>query len=337
VSDSQLRPNVAIVCAVFNEERVLREKIENFFSLDYKNIHLYIGSDGSYDKTNDIINEYSTEQRIHAFFFPRRGKVHVINDLMNLASADILVFTDANTMFDKQAVEKLVNIFVQNCSVGAVCGRLILLDHSGVSGEGFYWRYETFIKRLENRVDCVIGANGAIYAVRKKLLKPLPTNTINDDFTISMNVLQQGFGVKYEESAIAYEEANHDHVEFKRHVRDGAGHYRAMAYFWRLLNPFKGKLFFLYVSHRVIRWIVPFLLLYVYSCAIFLATEKEMAIIVWPLFLFMINAIVGYCTKTRIKLFYIPFYFLYINFALLCGFFRNLLGIQKVTWNSTQR
>jgi len=159
-------PNVALICAMYNEEKIVRKKIDNFLNLKYKNIKIYIGSDGSNDKTNSILQQYSTSNRIIVYKFPRRGKVYVINDLMTKVKADILVFTDANSMFKADAIQHLLKHFT-NREVGVVCGRLRLIKKGKISGEGFYWHYETVIKKLENIFNCVIGANGAIYALEK--------------------------------------------------------------------------------------------------------------------------------------------------------------------------
>lgn len=332
--------SVAIICAMYNEERVVKEKLENFYKIKYDNLKIYIGSDGSSDKTNEILDSYSYDPNIKVFKFSRRGKVHVINDLIREVNEEIIVFTDANSMFDSNAVVHLVKHF-KNQNIGVVCGNLKLMNSGQITGEGFYWRYENWIKSLENQINCVIGANGGIYAIRRSLLRPLPTTTINDDFTNSMRVMELGYGIKYEKNAIAYEEINHsDDVEFKRHIRDGAGHFRAIIHLYKLLNPFNFKVFLLYMSHRVIRWIVPFFLVITLLLPYFIGVEDFNYMdygIVFCQLIFYFLALIGFVTKTKIKIFYIPMYFLYINFAILIGFIKNLLGVQKVTWNSTER
>jgi cellulose synthase/poly-beta-1,6-N-acetylglucosamine synthase-like glycosyltransferase len=250
---------------------------------------------------------------------------------------EIVVFTDANSMFEPYAVSKLVKHF-GDPHIGAVCGRLKLISSGQLTGEGFYWRYETAIKKMENALNCVIGANGAIYAVLKKLLKALPINTINDDFTNSMRVLEQGYGVKYAEDAIAYEEINQDDVvEFRRHVRDGAGHYRAIVHLYKLLNPFKLKVFFLYVSHRVIRWFVPFFMILLLVLPLFIEWNPLLHSIYMMEIAFYLVVLFAWFTKTKRNYLYFPYYFVYINIALIIGFLRIIFGVQKVAWTSTER
>lgn len=330
-------PSVAMLCAMYNEEDVAEEKIQNFKTLSYPNIRLYVGSDGSTDGTNEILSSYSDAGDLSFFLFPRRGKVHVINDLISAASEEIFVFTDANSMYSPTAVDNLL-VHFKNPQIGAVCGCLKLIDAAGKSGEGFYWRYETAIKRAESAFGCVIGANGGIYAVRSCLVQKLPTDTINDDFTLSMGAIAQGYGMTYAEDAIATEEIGKDDaVEFKRHVRDAAGHYRAMRFLAQLLNPFYLKTFFLYVSHRVIRWFVPHLMLVSLVLPFFNLSSLFAKLSLTLQAVFYGLVLMGGLSRSKRKIIYIPYYFVYINLAMLIGFTKNLLGLQSVTWNRTQR
>jgi biofilm PGA synthesis N-glycosyltransferase PgaC len=331
------QPSVAIICAMYNEEDVVEDKIANFKELTYPDHRMYIGSDGSSDRTNEILAKYTDDKALSIVTFPRRGKVHVINDLIASATEDILVFTDANSMFSPDAIEKLV-LHLNDPQVGAVCGRLKLIDSSGSSGEGYYWRYETMLKKAEGVFRCVIGGNGAIYAVRRDLVHQLPVDTINDDFTISLQVIAQGYGMTYAEGAIATEEVGKDDaVEFKRHIRDAAGHYRAMLHLTPLLNPFYPKRFFFYVSHRMIRWFVPQLMVLLLLLPWFRITDPVAMLVLLGQTLFYGLAAVGWLSNSKNKLFYIPFYFTYMNVALLVGFMKNILGMQKVAWDRTER
>ncbi len=335
--EAAILPCAAVLCAVYNEEKVIRQKIDNFLKVKHDRIRLYIGSDGSSDSTNSILHKYDGNDKIVIYEFPRRGKVHVINDLVAVVKEDIVVFTDANSMFESDAVSNLLKKF-QDPNIGAVCGKLKLMSAGRITGEGFYWKYETAIKKMEDALDCVIGANGAIYAIRKKLLKPLPINTINDDFTNSMRVLEQGYGVKYAENAVAYEETHqNDTVEFKRHVRDGAGHYRAIIHLYKLLNPFNFKVFFLYISHRILRWFVPLFMLIVLIVPMFSQSDIYLKSVFLMEAVFYFVVVIAWATKTKKGYLYFPYYFVYINIALFLGFWRNILGLQKVTWDSTIR
>lgn len=335
-SVSQL-PSVAIICAMFNEEQVAEEKIANFKSLNYPALRMYIGSDGSYDRTNEILAKHADDKALRIFTFLRRGKVHVINDLVASTTEDILVFTDANSMFSPDAINKLI-LPMNDPAVGAVCGRLKLIDASGSSGEGFYWRYETMLKKAESAFGCVIGGNGAIYAVRRGLFQQLPADTINDDFTISMRAIAQGYSMVYAENAVATEEiSKDDKIEFNRHIRDAAGHYRAMKHLAVLLNPFYPKRFFFYMSHRVVRWFVPHLMIISLALTLIDITNQLAKFLLLLQAVFYFLSLWGWLARSRAIYLYIPFYFVYINIAMFIGFLRNMFGLQRVTWDRTQR
>jgi len=327
---------VAVVCAVYNEEKVIAQKIENFYLLTCPEVELYLGLDGCSDNTLAEIRRTVRDDRVKVFEFPRGGKVSVINALLREVWQPYVVMTDANSMFRPEAVsELLVNL---RPGVGVVCGRLVLVDEHGCSGEGLYWRIETFIKRLESPFASVIGANGAIYLFRRELFEPLPANTINDDFSISMRLYQRGYGVVYAPEAVASEpQITSDAEEFRRHVRDAAGHFRALVYLKSLLNPWHGKRFFFYVSHRVLRWLAPFLLLAAFlSNALLAARPPYDWLFAGQCLAYGIGA-AAYLLRLRWRPLQLAYYFLLLNLAILSGFFKNLLGRQQAAWESTRR
>jgi len=327
---------VAVVCSVYNEEKVIASKIENFYVLDYPEIELYLGLDGCSDNTLAEIRRAVRDSRVKVFEFPRGGKVRVINALLELVWQPFVVMTDANSMFRPKAVTKLMMHLRQG--IGVVCGRLVMIDGDGGSGEGIYWRLETFIKKRESLFGSVIGANGAIYLYRRELFERLPTNTINDDFSISMRIFEKGHAVVFAEDAVAEElQITSDAEEFRRHVRDAAGHFRALGYLRSLLNPLHGQRFFFYVSHRVLRWLGPFFLILAFLSNALLLTHP------WYHALFVTQCL-GYgivtvvcCFRIRWKPLYICYYFILLNLAIMFGFFKNLLGLQQSTWDSTRR
>jgi len=327
---------VAIVCAVYNEEKVIAQKIENFYSLDCPDIELYLGLDGCSDNTMAEIRRVVRDDRVKVFSFPRGGKVSVLNALLREVSQPFVVMTDANSIFRPDAVSRLMACLREG--VGVVCGRLKLTDADGKSGEGIYWRIETFVKKAENAWGSVIGANGAIYLFRRELFEALPANTINDDFSISMRIYEKGYAVVYCEDAVAEEQlVTSDADEFKRHVRDAAGHFRALAYLWGLLNPLYGKRFFFYVSHRVLRWLVPFFVVLAFlTNAMLLEQPLYRALLIAQCLGCGVVAAVN-VLRIRWKPLYVPYYFMLVNAAIMLGFFKNLLGMQKAAWESTRR
>jgi cellulose synthase/poly-beta-1,6-N-acetylglucosamine synthase-like glycosyltransferase len=328
---------VAIVCSLHNEEKVIGAKIENFYCLDYPDVELYLGLDGCTDDTANEIRRSTRDNRVKTHEFQRSGKVSVINALLREVRQPFVIMTDANSMFKPDAVTKLMERLDDN--VGVVCGRLRLLDEEGHSGEGLYWRLETFVKEAESHFGSVVGANGAIYLFRRELFDPLPPNTINDDFSISMRIYEKGHSVVYASDAVAEEHlTTSDREEFSRHVRDAAGHFRALIYLWRLLNPLHAKRFFFYVSHRVIRWTAPFLMLAALFSCTFLAKQIPFYCVL------LAGQIAGYSVLALVHLFhirwkplYILYYFMLVNAAIMTGFFKNALGYQKTIWQPTRR
>jgi cellulose synthase/poly-beta-1,6-N-acetylglucosamine synthase-like glycosyltransferase len=298
----------------------------------------------SSDNTNEIVKSYfSKDKRIHLLECQRTGKSGVINKAMPYIKNDIVVFSDANTEYTPDALKFLVRHFFDP-TIGCVCGRLVYRNPEEVIsgwGESFYWRYETFLKRMESRLGYVAGANGAIYAIRRALFKPLPPKTINDDFTISMRIVEKGWKCIYEENAIAFE-----HVaptmgsEFKRHIRDGAGHYIAVTHLVKLLNPFLGVRSFIYWSHRILRWSAPFILISLFISNWILAKDTFYSFFLLLQIGFYISAIIGLLIIRfrRLPLFmYVPFYFCNLNLALFFGFLKVISGRQKMTWERTER
>lgn len=347
--DNKHRPYVSVLIAAYNEEKMIEEKILNLIKLDYPSdrIEFLIGSDGSSDKTVEFAKRYSHINNITIYDLPRGGKVNALNILLKKAKGEVLVFSDANTMYDPKAILELVKYFTDD-RIGCVSGQLrYKIDGKsgqGAKSESTYWKYENWVKKLESKIGRLSGANGAIYAIRKGIISEIRKGIINDDFYVSTYVLQAGFDVIIEPNAIAYEEPNDEiDSQFKRHVRDGAGHYQALAFFWRMLFPRKGS--FVFISHRVLRWLVPFFLLSALTCNALLVSQSLLMSI---LFAFQV---VGYLTMILyylpirkgfkgkgiiIKVFNIVFYFLSVNLALLLGFLRLLMNRQKATWE-TQR
>lgn len=338
--------SVSIVIAAYNEERVIRSKLINSLSLDYPKdmLDVWVVSDGSSDKTNEIVMDYVNKyKRVHLIEVPRRGKASALNEAMNCIKSDIVVFSDANTEFSHDSIEKLLRHF-GDPMVGCVSGRLIYRNPSGLisgKGESLYWRYETTLKRLESKLGYVAGANGAIYAIRRELFELLPNGTVNDDFMVSMTIVKKGFKSIYDEHALAYEDVSPSvGGEFKRHVRDGGGHYISVIRLLNLLNPFLGVRAFIYWSHRVLRWAGPFMLIITLIVNIWLLNAMPYKGIFMLQMGFYVTALIGFLSLRTRKLpffLYMPFYFCALNTALFIGFLRALTRRQTSTWQSTER
>ncbi len=349
VTDQQAVPLVSVLVAAYNEECIIAEKIINMSELAYPadRIEFLIGSDGSSDRTVAIASSFTELPNLKVFDLPRGGKVQVLNVLLREARGEILVFSDANTMCDRQAIRKLISRFADP-AIGLVSGQLYYQvgEASGLGAKclGTYWQYENWIKRQESKLGRLSGANGAMYAIRRGIVSEIRTGIVNDDFYMTIYTLQAGWDVIMDPEAVAYEEPNDDlESQFKRHVRDGAGHYQAMAVFWRMLFPRKGS--FYYVSHRVVKWLVPFLLIAAFfsNLALSLVSPAMLALFCLQvigyavLFLFWLMSGRGWHLAGLIgKLLQMACYFMTVNIALLVGFFKYIGGKQDAAWE-TQR
>jgi biofilm PGA synthesis N-glycosyltransferase PgaC len=338
-------PSVSMIVAAHNEEKVIAEKIRNSLGVDYPKdrFEIIIGSDGSDDGTVKILNDNKADNIKVFDFKERRGKINVLKDLVKMAKGEIIVFSDANTMYDHSAIKRLASYFCVP-RIGCVCGRLKLIrsGHSKEDAcEGLYWKYESIIKRREGELGSVLGANGGIYAIRKELFPDIPGDTIIEDFLIPITILQKGYRVVYEKEAVAYEEASKTIVdEGRRKVRIGAGAYQTLFLTLPMLNIFLGFPSFAYWSHKVIRWFVPFLMILIFILNIFLAGPALYNYtLLGQLFLYG-GALVGYSIskiKLHNRIFSMMYYFVAMNVSLLLGFCRFISGSQQVTWRRAGR
>jgi biofilm PGA synthesis N-glycosyltransferase PgaC len=339
-------PAVSMVIAAYNEEDVIERKLANCLALDYPadRIEFLFGSDGSSDRTDEILGTCG-DVRVRPFLYrEREGKLNVLNKTVPEAGGDVLVFSDANTMYQPDAVRKLVRHFADP-TVGGVCGQLRLAnpnDSIAGKGEGLYWRYENALKMAEGTIHTVIGANGAIYAIRRELFCPLPTRAvIMDDFLIPLRVVEQGQRVIYDPEAVATENTAPDmEGEFARKVRIAAANFNAIPHILGLLNPLKGFGALALWSHKVLRWLVPFLALGALVANLFILKSGWIFMVTLALQLLVYaGAALGYVAD---RLFgragiFMPFYYLVtMNLAMFLGFWRSITHTQKVAWERVQ-
>ena len=275
IKNSEFTPTVGVLVPAYNEEKVIRKKIENILSLNYPQdkISVWVGSDCSNDETENIVRSYS-DPRVHLWRSAQRtGKTGVINNLTPLIDAEIILFTDANTMHRKDCLQAVVRNFA-DVSVGGVAGQIThsKAEHSEEEfGENIYRSFEVWQKILEGNLHSTISAFGGFYAIRKSLFKKIPPNSYsNDDVLIPMNIIKQGYRIIFDADAQSFEDITGNVAsEFSRRVRIGAGNYQA--FFWLLpfLSPFKGWPAFCFFSHKVTRWFSPvFFLNTILSCSL---------------------------------------------------------------------
>ena len=274
--DEQL-PAVTLLVAAYNEADIIRTKIQNTLELDYpKNkLEIFFVTDGSTDQTPEIVKEYPAIQLFHSF--ERKGKIHAVNRVMKSVKTPIVIFCDANTDLNREAIKYIVRHY-QDPTIGGVAGEKRILskdkDNASGSGEGLYWKYESFLKKKDAEVYSIVGAAGELFSVRTDLFEEPAENMIIEDFYLSMRITAKGYRFAYEPDAFAMETASASvKEEWKRKVRISAGGFQAMSKLSYLLNPFRyGILSFQYISHRVLRWtLAPFFLPIIFIANVWLA------------------------------------------------------------------
>lgn len=341
LTDAEL-PRVAMIVAAYNEARDLPAKLVNTERLDYPRdrFEVIVGSDGSSDGTAEQLRAARLPELKSLLFTQRRGKVSVLNDLMRETDAEIVVMSDANTMFAPDAVRRLVHHF-QDARVGCVSGELLLEQDGGVSGEGLYWKYEGWIKRNESRLGFLIGCNGGIFAMRRSLYEALPATTLVEDFVMTVRLVERGHQVLFEPEARATEPACPSaRAEMVRKVRIGAGGFQALGLTCGLLHPRHGLRAFAYLGHKVLRWLVPLFLLVALSANVALLGHPVYRLLLGAQLLAAGIAAWAYNARPGAQLprWTRPIsYFYLMNYALLCGFFRFLFRTQRVTWERLAR
>ncbi|MFL5405245.1 MAG: glycosyltransferase family 2 protein [Myxococcales bacterium] len=336
-------PHVSVLVAAYNEASCIGPRIENLLAQDYPSdkLEIIVGSDASTDGTDAIVQHYAA-RGVKLSRGERAGKAGVLARLIGLAKGEVLVLTDANSEFEKDAIRRLVQP-LRDPAVGLVCGRLRLHSPLGAPvAEGAYWKLESMLKLYESRRGCVMGANGGIYAVRKQLFPPLPAGTVVDDFVAALRVLQSGYEVRYEPEAVAHEETAPGHAdEYKRRVRIAAGGFRALAQFRDLLSPRHGFTSFALWSHKVLRWFVPQALVIALAANAMLAPHSRFfsAVLFAQCGAYLLAALglLGLSPRKLGKLPDAAAHFVEMNAALLVGFWRFSRGQQGQTWTRTER
>jgi cellulose synthase/poly-beta-1,6-N-acetylglucosamine synthase-like glycosyltransferase len=348
--DVVFEPEVTLVVATYNEELIIRKKIENTLALDYPadKLRIIIIADGSSDDTANIISRYP---RVQLLYQPgREGKVAAINRAMPFVTTPYTIFCDANTMLNKESIRELVKHYTDP-SIGAVAGEKKVIDlseeqNAAGAGEGLYWKYESLLKRLDAQFYTVVGAAGELFSIRTALFEPVGNDILLDDFIMSMKICKKGYRVMYEPKAYAAEAPSMTmREERKRKVRISAGGFQSVLLLKDLLNIFKyGRLSFQYISHRVLRWIVcPVLLPVILLSNIYLAAATGSRLYDTLLVLqalFYAAALLGWLfalKHVKSKIFYVPYYFVFMNISLYTGFSRFIHNTQTVLWDKADR
>ena len=341
-------PGVTHIIAAYNEEDFIEEKIKNSLILNYphEKMALWVVTDGCSDSTPAIVARYP---QIRLFHSPeRKGKIHAVNRVMKEVTSAVVVFSDANTLLNQDAILNICRHY-SDSKVGGVAGEKRILeknaDNASGAGEGIYWKYESFLKKKDSELYSIVGAAGELFSVRTELFEEPPTNMIIEDFYVSLKIASKGYRFLYEPEATATETASASvKEEWKRKVRICAGGFQAMGKLVFLLNPFRyGILSLQYISHRVLRWtLAPLCLALILIANIILAFHD---ILIYQIMLagqgiFYLLALAGYFLQDKqvgIKGFFVPYYFSVMNLSVYAGFMRYVKGQQSVMWERAKR
>ena len=341
-------PSATLLVAAYNEKDFIEAKIENSLKLTYpdKKLKFLFITDGSDDGTPDLVKRHPLIDLMHQPV--RQGKIAAVHRAMSRVSTAIVVYSDANTLLNKDAVINLVRHF-KDKKVGAVAGEKRIIsnekDKASGAGEGIYWKYESLLKKWDAKLYSVVGAAGELFSIRTELYEKIPSDTIIEDFYLTLRIAQKGFRVKYEPDSVAMERPSASvKEELKRKIRIAAGGLQAIIRLKALLNPVKyGILSFQYVSHRVLRWTLAPIALAILLFSNILLALNGYSFYNWILIFhlgFYLLALAGYLLekkKIKLKIFFIPYYFLIMNYAVYAGFFRFLTKSQSVLWERAKR
>lgn len=346
-------PAVTLLVAAYNEEDWIEQKIENCLALDYPRdkLHLLLVTDGSTDLTTQKAKDFLVPEgfSIQIMHDPKRlGKLAAVDRAMPGVETPIVVFSDANTTLNPQAIQNLVKYYADP-KVGAVAGekRIHIADKDEASsaGEGLYWKYESLLKRWDAQLGSVVGAAGELFSIRTQLYESIPADTLIEDFYLTLTVLRKGYRIAYAADAYAIENSSASvGEELKRKIRISAGGLQAS---WRLrdlLNPWRYGVFsWQFFSHKVMRWtLAPLALPFVFMSNAALAwTGSIFYVLLFILQLvFYLLALLGWVferKKIKVKVLFIPYYFCMMNYAVFLGLLRLIKGEQTVLWEKVER
>ncbi|MBI9062290.1 MAG: glycosyltransferase family 2 protein [Marinilabiliaceae bacterium] len=345
--DTVYEPEVTLLIAAYNERDYVERKVRNSRLLNYprEKLKQVWVTDGSDDGTPDLLSVHTDVKVLHQP--ERRGKIAAITRAIKRIHTPIVVFSDANTDISAQAIRRMVDLF-RDPQTGGVAGEKRIVTHktedAATAGESIYWKYESTLKRWDAELNSAVGAAGELFAIRTELFQEPEADTLLDDFMIAMRITMKGYAIKYDPEAYAIERASANVTEeLKRKVRIAAGGIQSVLRLLPLLNVFKYKLLsFQYISHRVLRWIpAPFALIAVFILNLLMVHENS----IYPILLMLqissyAMAFIGWLTerqKIRVKLAFIPYYFVMMNYAMLKGFVRYFHKTQSVNWERARR
>lgn len=348
-----ITPDVTLIITAFNEEKRIRDKLENSIALEYSSdkLQILVASDGSTDRTNDIVREYESRGVELFEVVERGGKENAQKEAIPHARGDIIVFSDVATILEPGGLKEIVSNFADK-SVGCVSSEDRLMGQDGrPSGEGAYVRYEMWLRRLESKVNSLVGLSGSFFAARKEVCQDF-SGDVQSDFRTLLSSMKIGLrGVSDPKAVGWYLDIADEGREFERKVRTVL---RGLTVFFRhieFLNIFKYKLFsFQFFCHKLLRWLVPFFLIAAFVANLILCFSSFVYIILFfGQVLFYGVGIFGMLQKASFEFLVfnfelrknpflkIPMYFVVVNAAVAVAWWQYLTGKRVVLWTPSER
>ena len=340
---------VSVIISAFNEGAAIERKLRNLLELNYppERLEILIGSDGASDRTDEIVSRFHSTQIRFFRFVENLGKPHVLSALVEEARGEIIVFTDTRQELDREAIHALVENF-EDPEVGCVSGELyfkregnvdLATDRGSVEGGmDVYWRYEKFLRKRESQMGSMLGATGAIYAIRKSLFpKLMPPYILVDDMYVPLQIIKRGYRAIFESEAKAYDRPSERGVqEFKRKVRTLAGNYQLFVFFPELFLPWKSPIAWQLFSHKFLRLMVPFFLLGLFLTNLLILNHSAYQSFFLAQCVFYGIAVIEVWQLRRRQgkkgIGYLPYTFCLLNYSAVVGLIRFVAGKQKSAW-----
>ncbi|MBV9761618.1 MAG: glycosyltransferase family 2 protein [Acidobacteriaceae bacterium] len=340
VKQEAITPRLSLLIPAFNERSNIEPKIRNSLALDYppELLEIVVACDGSTDGTLQLAKDMaeSTESggRVRVLDFPvNRGKILTLNAAVRELAGEVIVFSDASAMLNRDALRKLIRNFADP-SVGAVSGKYTVVKPHEVNigaSEDFYWKYETFLKTQEAELSSTLGGHGHLHAIRTELYPFPPSGTINDDYIIHASVIAKGWRAVYEPEAVIREEA-HEMTGFGRRVRIMAGNIQQLREIKPLLKPLRAMPVFFFLCHKGLRLVVPFAMILAFGANLLLLDRPVYALLLWLQVAFYLLAAAGAVVRLRPKFLMLPYYFSMINAAAFLGAYYAFTGMKRMPW-----
>lgn len=335
-------PPVSIVIPVHNEEEVIEEKIQNCLALDYPEdrLQILVVSDGSTDATHAIVERY-LDRGVRLLVLERGGKALALNEGVQQAGGEILVFSDANSMLEAHSLARLVENFADP-EIGGVCGNQKYRSRAGADaterGENLYWRFDKWLKSQESKTGSIFAADGSFYAIRRSLYVPVRDPAQADDIAISCRVVLQGYRLIYEPLAVTYEYSPLEgRRELVRKIRVTNHSVRALLNLGRGLWT-SGFYSFELLSHKFFRHLIPFALIILFGAnLVAMKGTAPFRVLMLLQILFYLLALAGFCLRSfrlgRWRVFSVPYFFSLVNLAAFLGVLDILRGRRVTAWS----